>query len=186
MNFFSSLKNRTRDGSTLTPTINSPRDHRPAPQQSDSVDSPPPYPSRYHPDQIAESRVQMEAAMPGCRGLYGLIISTIDGNELVSVLGQELPSNRIGTMNSSLLALSETIAKESGQRLCRFVILENSDGRVVCLRINRTLVLTCIATTSNSLGMVLNAGRKLAESLGELFAETDQQAAAVGNEPDGA
>jgi predicted regulator of Ras-like GTPase activity (Roadblock/LC7/MglB family) len=72
-------------------------------------------------------------------------------------------------MNSSMLALAETLARESSQKLCRFVILENSDGRIVNLRVNDTLLLTCVSNKDSNLGIVLNTGQNAANDLAEIF-----------------
>jgi predicted regulator of Ras-like GTPase activity (Roadblock/LC7/MglB family) len=72
-------------------------------------------------------------------------------------------------MNSSMLALAETLAKESSQQLCRFVILENSDGRIVSLRVNDILLLTCVSNQDSNLGYVLNTGQSAAIDLAEIF-----------------
>jgi len=74
-------------------------------------------------------------------------------------------------MNSSLLALGESIARESQQRLCQFVILENSDGRVVSLRVNDLLMLTCISSKEINLGMLLSVGRNTASKLQEILSD---------------
>jgi len=94
---------------------------------------------------------------------------TVDGHEIAYSLKRDLPTHKISTMNSSLLALGESIARESLQQLCQFVILENSDGRVVSLRINDILMLTCISSKSTNLGMLLSAGRNTADSLAKIL-----------------
>ena len=98
-----------------------------------------------------------------------MIVSSVDGNEVLSEVSRTLPTDRLATMNSSMLALAETMARESDQRQCRFVILENSNGRLVSLRINETLLLTCVANTESNLGMVLHTGQKTADALANLL-----------------
>ena len=104
-----------------------------------------------------------------CVGAYGALISTVDGHEIAASLKRDIPAHKISTMNSALLALGESIAKESSQRLCQFVILENSDGRVVSLRINDILMLTCISTKETNLGMLLSSGRHTADILANIL-----------------
>ena len=116
-----------------------------------------------------EAKRCLEQVMSQSQGLHGAIVSSIDGNDLLAVLKREMPTNRLSGMTSSLLALGETVARESGQQSCQFVIVENSAGRVVCLRVNRTLMLTCISSLDMSLGMLLSSGRQTADNLGKVI-----------------
>ena len=104
-------------------------------------------------------------------GVYGVILSTIDGNALEQVLKRDISADRIATMNSSLLALAETLTKETQQQQNRFVILENSDGRIVSLRVNRTLLMTAISYHDSNLGMVLKISQNTANALARLIPE---------------
>ncbi|MEZ5593842.1 MAG: roadblock/LC7 domain-containing protein [Gammaproteobacteria bacterium] len=101
-------------------------------------------------------------------GVYGAFVSSIDGNEIVTFTKRDLPTSRMANMTSSLLALGETIARESQQNICQFVILENTDGRIVSLRINDNMMLTCISTPKTNLGMLLSSGRIIAEGIGKI------------------
>ncbi len=120
-------------------------------------------------EQLSQSQEKLAEFMRSCPGAYGVLISTVDGHEIAYSLKRDMPPHKISTMNSSLLALGESIAKESLQQLCQFVILENSDGRVVSLRINQILMLTCISTKNTNLGMLLSAGRNTADSLAKIL-----------------
>lgn len=121
------------------------------------------------PAQLDQSEQKLAELIRVCPGAYGAIISTIDGHNILHSLKRDIPFNKISTMTSSLLALGESISRESEQRLCQFVILENSNGRVVSLRINDFLMLTCISTKDSNLGMLLSAGRNTADALNELL-----------------
>ena len=123
----------------------------------------------YTKEQLAQSEAKLAEFMSACVGAYGALISTVDGHEIAYSLKRDLPTHKISTMNSSLLALGESIARESLQQLCQFVILENSDGRVVSLRVNDILMLTCISSKSTNLGMLLSAGRNTADSLAKIL-----------------
>ena len=100
-----------------------------------------------------------------CPDIDGCLVSTVDGHDVEKVVHRPIATERLSTMNCSALALAETLAKESDQGLCRFVILENTDGRIVVLRINRHLLLTCLSTLGSNLGMVLNIGQRTAATL---------------------
>ncbi|NJN45447.1 MAG: hypothetical protein HC808_01980 [Candidatus Competibacteraceae bacterium] len=119
--------------------------------------------------QLALSEQRLIEFTRNCAGVYGAIISTVDGHSVAQALKRDIPANKISTMTSSLLALGESIARESEQRFCQFVILDNSNGRVVSLRINDILMLTCISTKDSNLGMLLSNGRSTADALSELL-----------------
>ena len=121
--------------------------------------------------QLTQCDRQLKEFMQICPGAYGALISTVDGHELVYTLKRDLPAHKIATMNSSLLALGESIARESQQQLCQFVILENSNGRVVSLRVNDFLMLTCISGKEINLGMLLSVGRNTASKLQEILSD---------------
>lgn len=115
--------------------------------------------------QLTQCERKLKEFLQSCPEAYGAIISTVDGHEIAYSLTRDIPPHKIATMNSSLLALGETIARESQQRVCQFVILENSDGRVVSLHINNLLMLTCISTNGINLGLLLSMGRSTASAL---------------------
>lgn len=123
----------------------------------------------YDADQCAAGERRLEELLQKFDGVYGAIVSSIDGNYVLASLKREMPVATLSNMTSSLLALGESIARESSQRLCQFVILENSDGRVVSLRINEVLMLTCISNKKINLGMLLSAGRTAADMLAQLL-----------------
>lgn len=123
----------------------------------------------YDTAQCAAGERRLEELLQKCEGVYGAIVSSIDGNHVLGTLKRELPVATLSNMTSSLLALGESIARESSQRLCQFVILENSDGRVVSLRINDVLMLTCISNKKTNLGMLLSTGRAAADALADLL-----------------
>ena len=100
-----------------------------------------------------------------CEGAYGAILSTIDGHELTAVNQRDLPTSRIAAMSSSLVALGETMAREAKQNACKFVIVENSDGYAVTLRITPKLVLTTFAGKQTNLGMLLSSSRATADAI---------------------
>ncbi|MGF1526167.1 MAG: roadblock/LC7 domain-containing protein [Candidatus Competibacterales bacterium] len=107
-----------------------------------------------------------------CDGAYGVALSTLDGNPLVHRLDRDtLHGGKLAAMTSSLLGVGESIAREVEQRDCQFVILENSDGRLVSLRVDKYTMLTCITDAESPLGTVLNSGRSLAGTLARLLRE---------------
>ena len=123
----------------------------------------------YSPEQLAKSKQKLTELMRSCSGVYGVLIHTVDGHDLQSVVTRDIPGAKISTMTSSFLALGETIARESLQKFCQYAMLENSNGRVVSLRINDILMLTCISTKDSNAGMLLSLGKSAAEALSKIL-----------------
>ena len=104
--------------------------------------------------------------MDMCSGITGLVISTVDGHAvLFKFTDKPLAENRISAMTSSLLALGESLSKESRQSLCRYVIVQNADGYVITQRFGKALVLTAIADKNTNLGSLHTATRVGTEKL---------------------
>lgn len=97
--------------------------------------------------------------MENCHGINGLLISTVDGHVVTSLFRETLEENRLAAMTSSLLALAESLAKETKQDLCKYIIVQNSLGVLVTQRFGKSLVLTAIADQSTNLGMLHSVTR---------------------------
>lgn len=95
-----------------------------------------------------------EDMMEACQGITGLLISTVDGHVVTSLFRDTLEENRLAAMTSSLLALAESLARESHQNPCKYIIVQNEEGVLVTQRFGKSLVLTSIADKSTNLGML--------------------------------
>ncbi len=120
--------------------------------------------------QLTKARERLEAAMTRAPGLSGLLVATVDGNMVLSAAQTPFADARMATMSSALLAICETLGRESGQKTCRFVVLENELGRIISLRINSRLTLTGLSSKQSNLGLVLTAGQAAARDLAALLA----------------
>lgn len=97
--------------------------------------------------------------------VYGVLISTVDGHDVVHSFKSELPSEKLSAMMGSMLALGENIAVEARQNNCQFVIVENSNGYILTLRLKEKLVLSVIASNEVNLGILHSLSRNGAEKL---------------------
>lgn len=123
----------------------------------------------YNEDQLTRCRERLRALLRDCGGAKGALITTMAADVVAHTLDDDLASRKLSTMTSSLLDLGELIAQESLQKQCQFTIVENSDGRVVSLRINDDLMLTSIFSRESNLGMALSHSRKAADDLAKLL-----------------
>jgi len=106
-----------------------------------------------------------EQMMTTSPAIYGILISTVDGHDVTRNFRKDMPASKLSAMMSSMLALGETIAPEAKQQQCRYVIVENSDGYILTLKIKDKLVLSVIASTEANLGMLHTVSRGAAEKL---------------------
>lgn len=100
-----------------------------------------------------------------CNDIYGAVISSVDGHLVLDVVKQELSTKKISAMTSSLMALGETVSKESDQGVCQYVSVVNEHGRIMVLRVGDTLTLTTLSNQDSNLGMVLSASRTTADEI---------------------
>jgi len=126
-------------------------------------------PLDYSEEQLQLSRKELEGLMDRIPGIGSVIITTNTADVVLDVLQPGIHPFKLSTMTGSLIDLGELIAEESLQKESQFAIVENTDGRVVSLRINRTLIMTCISGLSSNLGMVLSAGRTTADTLARIL-----------------
>lgn len=106
---------------------------------------------------------QYEALFNAVPGLYGVLFATADGDPVSARLKEGMERDRLAAMSSSLVALGETMAKAAEQQESEYVIVQNSDGYVVSLRIGKHLLLSAFARKDTNLGMLLSSCRSTAE-----------------------
>lgn len=123
--------------------------------------------SRYKFSERSEAFCQeiFDQMMTTSSAIYGVLISTVDGHDVTRNFRKDMPASKLSAMMSSMLALGETIAVEARQRQCRYVIVENSDGYILTLKIKDKLVLSVIASTDANLGILHTVSRNAAEKL---------------------
>lgn len=103
--------------------------------------------------------------MAQSEAVYGVLISTVDGHDVTRKFKRDMPAAKLAAMMSSVLALGETIAREAKQEMCRYVIVENSDGFILTLKLKEKLVLSVIASADANLGLLHSLSRNAAEKL---------------------
>ena len=105
----------------------------------------------------AALKQMLDSLMRQCDGATGAIIVTDDGFPIADHLPRNMDTNRLSAITSSMLGLSESMAREGQHGVCDNVILENGDGNVVMMRIDRLRILTVLAAKSTRLGMLSNS-----------------------------
>jgi predicted regulator of Ras-like GTPase activity (Roadblock/LC7/MglB family) len=109
----------------------------------------------------------------GASGVDAVLLASPDGFEVVSATrAQSLDGPRLAAMSSSMLALGDAMARDFKLDGCRNVHIEAGDGVVLLLTVpceRAELVLSALASKGSTLGMVLVAARRCAQSIGPLL-----------------
>ena len=98
----------------------------------------------------------------------GGVISTVDGFEIVSSLKGSLSAGKMAAMTSSLLALSEAIARESDLGSSRDIVIDAEKGRLLLMEVptlESRLLLAVLCDNKVTLGQVLWAVKAFRDNL---------------------
>lgn len=112
---------------------------------------------------------ELETLVAQTLGVDSAAVVTGDGFEVASVLRTGVVADKLAAMVSSLLALSDAVARELDMLGCRNVIVETEAGAVVTLRVpaeGHELLISVLCSDAASLGSVLFAARDTARALG--------------------
>ncbi|CAA0125775.1 Uncharacterised protein [BD1-7 clade bacterium] len=95
----------------------------------------------------------------------GALVVSVDGHLIAKSIDGADSTKRLASMGSSLMSLGNTVTGEMEMGLCKNVIVENEEGFITFMHINKKLVLVTFTTTPNGLGLLLSASRSCAERL---------------------
>lgn len=118
---------------------------------------------------IHSCRDTLQSLQSNLGSIQAAIISTVDGHFVTGYHTDKISGERFSAMNSSMLALGETLAIEAQQDVCNFVIVDNAKGYIVSLKIKSVYLLTTITQRSINLGLLLSHSRACAENLAHLL-----------------
>lgn len=104
-------------------------------------------------------------------------LSTVDGRSYASAHGRgEFSPQRIAAITSSLLALSESFAKEAAQGRCSYAAVSTDHGSIVIVRVpskKRQHALSICADLSDNMAMSLRTTLDAAETLAQILDQAD-------------
>lgn len=113
-----------------------------------------------------ETTAVLERLLAADSGICGSLVATADGFVVTKVCQQEFSERKLAAITSSLISLAESLAREVSQGRCHNLIIENEEGSIVAMRVNRTRVLTVMAEKRTRLGLLLSAAKTCVEQLG--------------------
>ncbi|MDH4188374.1 MAG: hypothetical protein OEV08_15400 [Nitrospira sp.] len=106
---------------------------------------------------------QLQNLFQNCDVVDAAMVATLDGRLCAEKQRADYPSERAAVMGSSLMALSDAIARELSLGFCDIVISENEKGLVLFNHINNDFVLICVTASKNGLGTLLSWARATAQ-----------------------
>jgi predicted regulator of Ras-like GTPase activity (Roadblock/LC7/MglB family) len=137
-----------------------------------------------NPSRTAAAALARDAARAACLvKLHGLVadtttvlfasLSTVDGRTFAHASSNsQVEGPRIAAMSSSLLALSNSLAKEAMVGLCQYSAIAAEGGSIVLVRLPspyQAFTLSVAGGSTESIGMILRNTLDLAQLLGEIL-----------------
>lgn len=120
------------------------------------------------PSEKLQSISVLKKLLDECPGCYAALIATDDGFDLAHQLPNDLDEKKLAAMTSSIMGVSEGLAREIHLGRCNNVIVENELGTIVAQRIDKLRILCAISGKDTHLGMLLTSSRKAITALNEL------------------
>ncbi len=102
-------------------------------------------------------RQEAEALMRELQGVKGVVVASIDGFDLVSVVSGNADAKRIAAMTSSIVAIGEVVCQEAELGATEGMMVQSRDGFAVFQSVNyesRPLLVTVIADRAAVLAQV--------------------------------
>jgi len=120
-------------------------------------------------DQASRMRSLLRRLHSDLNGIEASAAISGDGLSLASVLEPGMDADRFGALCASLLALSDTVAREVARGRFRQVLVEGDQGSLLVVQSGGQGVLAVAAGPRANLGHVFLAARKTADALACLF-----------------
>lgn len=116
----------------------------------------------------------------------GCVVATVDGRLVAHIIDNEADPQRIAAMIGSMVALGESIGRETRIDRSQYVVVNASNGLLYAQRVpsrRELFVLSTLARPTTNLGMILHETRTTAEVIGRAVDEwLEQQQARTANQ----
>ena len=101
--------------------------------------------------------------------IIAAIVSSVDGLARAQRLTPDMDQHRFAAMSSALLALSDSLVKESNKGKTENVLIEGDQGKIFILHASPRLLLTVFTQKQANLGMSLAHARQASEQINALI-----------------
>jgi len=116
----------------------------------------------------AKLKMILSDMIDGCDEIIGAMISSVDGLAWAELLPEGLDPNRFAAMSSAMLALGDTMMKETQNARPKNVFLEGNSGMILILHAGMDLLLTIFTVETKHMGMPLAFAKKASEEISQL------------------
>jgi predicted regulator of Ras-like GTPase activity (Roadblock/LC7/MglB family) len=116
----------------------------------------------------AKLKIILSEMIGGCEEITGAMVSSVDGLAWAELLPDSLDPNRFAAMSSALLALGDTMMKETQNARPKNVFLEGNSGMILILHAGKNLLLTIFTVETQHIGMPLAFAKKASEEISQL------------------
>jgi uncharacterized protein len=96
-------------------------------------------------------------------------VMTRDGHLVASNLHANVDGDRLSAISASLLSLADRATKDLHQGNLKQVLIANTDGLILMLKVGDNAVLSVVSKANSSLGMLLHEAKKSAATLAHLI-----------------
>lgn len=103
-----------------------------------------------------------------CRGVEAVMLALRDGRSFAQFAASSMNMDKFAAMNSSLVALGDTMMRELKAGTLDHVLVDGSEGKLVVSKIagfDGLLILATLATADTRAGLVLGYTRACATSI---------------------
>jgi uncharacterized protein len=96
-------------------------------------------------------------------------VMTRDGLLIASNLHDSVDGNRLSAISASLLSLADRATRDLHQGEMNQILIDNSDGFILMLKVGENAVLSVLSTRNAKLGRLLHDAKKSALMLANLI-----------------
>lgn len=100
----------------------------------------------------------------------GCVVATVDGRLVAHIVDNDADPQRVAAMIGSMVALGESIGRETRIDRSQYVVVSASNGLLYAQRVpsrRELFVVSTLARSSTNLGMILHETRTTAEEIGQ-------------------
>lgn len=116
----------------------------------------------------AKLKMILSDMIDGCSEITGAMVSSVDGLAWAELLPNGLDPNRFAAMSSAMLALGDTMMKDTQNTRPKNMFLEGDSGMILVLHAGKNLLLTIFTVKTQHIGMPLAFAKKASEEISQL------------------
>jgi uncharacterized protein len=96
-------------------------------------------------------------------------VMTRDGHLVASNLHDSVDGSRLSAISASLLSLADRATRDLDQGNLKQVLIANTEGLILMLKVGENAVLSVVSKNVSSLGMLLHEAKKSAATIAHLI-----------------